>query len=80
MSRVGPLTRLHESGWPVEVENHRRGAVVEDAWPRRCRAALGQVIVIVIGLDDLVEAQRAAGRPQDRDDAKLLEAARELTR
>lgn len=52
------------------------GAVFEDSWSRRCRAAWGAITVNVIALDDLIVAKRAAGRPQDQDDVKLLEAAK----
>lgn len=52
------------------------GAVFEKAWPRRCRAVWGAIGVNVIDLDDLIAAKRAAGRPQDLRDVKLLEAAK----
>lgn len=52
------------------------GAVFEEAWPRRCRAAWGSLTVNVIDLDDLIATKRAAGRPRDLSDVKLLEAAK----
>jgi hypothetical protein len=43
------------------------------AWPRRTTVVWQGIDVYVIGLDDLVEAKRAAGRPKDWDDLRLLE-------
>jgi hypothetical protein len=49
------------------------------AWTRRLRADLGAVAVNVAGLADLIEMKRRAGRPQDAEDVRALEAlAREL--
>jgi hypothetical protein len=46
----------------------------EAAWPRRLRADLGGVSVNVAGLGDLIEMKRRAGRPQDLEDVRALEA------
>ncbi len=43
------------------------------AWARRCQAHVGGLRVPVIGLDELLENKRAAGRPKDRADLDLLE-------
>jgi len=51
----------------------------EPAWQRRMRAQLGAISVDVASLSDLIEMKRRAGRPQDLDDVRQLEAiAREL--
>ena len=51
----------------------------EVAWPRRLRADLGGLTVSVASLVDLIEMKRRAGRPQDLEDVRQLEAiAREL--
>jgi hypothetical protein len=51
----------------------------ELAWPRRLRADLGGLEVSVASLGDLIEMKRRAGRPQDLEDVRHLEAiAREL--
>jgi hypothetical protein len=44
------------------------------AWPRRLRADLGGIVVNVASLADLIEMKRQAGRPQDLDDVRALEA------
>jgi hypothetical protein len=49
------------------------------AWARRLRVDLGGVTVSVVSLVDLIEMKSRAGRPQDLDDVRQLEAiAREL--
>ncbi len=60
----------------IDILRSIPGVVFEEAWPRRCRAEWGSMIVNVIALDDLITAKRAAGRPQDEADVKTLEAAR----
>jgi hypothetical protein len=46
----------------------------EDAWLRRVRADLGGALVNVAALRDLTEMKRRAGRPQDLEDVRALEA------
>ena len=53
------------------------GATFEDAWQRRARVQWGSRMVNLIGLDDLIAAKRAAGRPQDLRDLKLLLAVKQ---
>jgi hypothetical protein len=51
----------------------------EPAWERRLQADLGGLSIQVASLADLIEMKRRAGRPQDLDDLRQLEAiAREL--
>jgi hypothetical protein len=49
------------------------GVDFAQAWTRRTTVVWQGVDVHVISFDDLVEAKRAAGRPRDRDDLRLLE-------
>jgi len=53
------------------------GVTFEDAWQRRARVQWGSRTVNLIGLDDLIAAKRAAGRPQDLRDLKLLLAVKQ---
>ncbi len=46
----------------------------EEAWQRALWVDLGDVRVAVASLEDLVAMKRRAGRPQDLDDVRLLEA------
>lgn len=49
------------------------------AWSRRLRADLEAAVVNVASLADLIEMKRRAGRPQDLEDVRALEAlARDL--
>lgn len=52
------------------------GVDFAQAWTRRTTVVWKGVEVYVIAFDDLVEAKRAAGRPKDRDDLRLLERFR----
>ena len=60
----------------IDILRSIPGGVFEEAWPRRERASWGTITVNLIGLDDLIAVKRAAGRPQDLADVRLLEAAR----
>jgi hypothetical protein len=53
------------------------GVTFEEAWQRRARMHWGTMSVNLIGLDDLIAAKRAAGRPQDLADLKLLLAVKQ---
>ena len=48
------------------------GVDFAQAWTRRKTVAWRGVDVHVLGIDDLVEAKRAAGRPKDRQDLHML--------
>jgi hypothetical protein len=71
--------------WSADLPGTEVDLFVEDplpfeaAWPRRLRADLGVLTVSVAGLSDLIAMKRRAGRPQDLEDVRELEAiAREL--
>lgn len=63
---------------PVRVDILRSvdGVETERAIDRAVMVVLGELNVPVIALDDLILNKRAAGRPQDRADAVLLERVR----
>lgn len=50
----------------------------EEAWQNRQQASYGGEKVYVIGREDLIKVKRAAGRPQDLEDVRSLEASRKL--
>lgn len=71
--------------WSTELPGTEIDLFVEDplpfeaAWLRRLRADLGGLRVSVASLGDLIEMKRRAGRPQDLEDVRHLEAiAREI--
>jgi predicted nucleotidyltransferase len=45
----------------------------EAAWKNRAEAQFGTVSSHYLGLDDLLRAKEAAGRPQDRADVRVLQ-------
>lgn len=47
----------------------------EQAWKNRVDARFGPVQAYYLGLDDLIRAKEAAGRPQDRADVRVLRRA-----
>lgn len=51
------------------------GVVFDQAWERRVQTEWSGTPVAVLGLDDLIAAKRAAGRPQDRLDERALRKA-----
>jgi predicted nucleotidyltransferase len=51
----------------------------EAAWKNRVDAHFGAVTVHYLGLDDLLRAKEAAGRPQDRADVRVLQRAKRQT-
>jgi predicted nucleotidyltransferase len=55
------------------------GVDLDRVFERAVESRWGDAAVRVIGLDDLIANKRAAGRPQDRVDAELLERARAAT-
>lgn len=61
----------------VDVMMDVPGVDARRAWRRRVPATYGGASIAILGLEDLLAAKRAAGRPQDRlDVARLLLSAR----
>jgi len=62
----------------VDILSEVEGVEFDDAWRRREMLDLDGLVVPVLGLDDLIEAKRAADRSQDRADVEALERIRSL--
>ena len=73
-SEAGPSRRTQSR---IDLLRSIPGVTFEEAWPRRMRAKWGSLSVNLIGLDDLIAAKRAAGRPQDLADLELLLAVKQ---
>jgi hypothetical protein len=58
----------------IDLLNELTGIDFEQAWSRRHIVSIDQLEVPFISLNDLVEAKRACGRPQDLIDLEKLEA------
>jgi predicted nucleotidyltransferase len=54
------------------------GVQFDEAWERRVEVQFDDVSVTIISREDLIQAKRAAGRPQDLLDADSLEQASDL--
>jgi hypothetical protein len=57
----------------IDVLSELTGVDFEDAWQTRVLARYGDVPIAYLGLEMLLRAKRAAGRPQDLVDADRLE-------
>jgi len=57
----------------IDVLNSIDGITFEEAWPRRVEGRHGDVLMWVIGIDDLIANKRAAGRSTDLADVEKLE-------
>jgi len=63
----------------IDVLTKVSGVRFEDAWPRRVQANFAESVRCnVIGLEELLQNKRAAGRPQDIADVAALERLRRL--
>lgn len=78
LETLGPDQILYMGKPPVRVDILRAIPGVEfgEVFERRVETEWDGVPVLVIGLDDLVNAKRAAGREQDRLDVIALEKVR----
>jgi len=78
LAALGPDEILYMGKPPVRVDLLRSipGADFDEAFTRRVETEWDGVPVLVIALDDLIAAKRAAGREQDRLDVIALERAR----
>ena len=63
----------------IDILTAISGVEFAEAWPRRIEASFGDgVVSAMIGRDDLLRNERAAGRPQDLADVDALERSRGL--
>jgi hypothetical protein len=75
-AQEGNVYQIGISPVRIDILVSIEGVQFEDAWTRRVERSLGDLTVPILSREDLVRNKRAAGRPQDRIDAKRLEAAR----
>jgi len=64
----------------TDVHPFVKGISFEQVWKGRIAAAIGGAPAFFAGLDDLIQMKRAADRPKDREDLRVLEALKEKTR
>lgn len=63
----------------VETDIHPfvAGATFDQVWKNRISGTYGNEKVFYASLDDLITMKRAAGRPRDLDDLKILQALKQ---
>jgi hypothetical protein len=60
----------------TDIHPFVKGAAFEQVWKGRISGAIDGVPTFFAGLDDLIERKRAANRPKDREDLRVLEEIR----
>lgn len=63
---------------PTDLHPFVRGVLWRNVWANRVESVLGGTPVSFASLDDLIRMKRAAGRPKDVEDLRVLEPIREL--
>lgn len=58
----------------TDIHPSALGATFETIWNNRVKDEIEGVPVFVASLDDLIRMKRAANRPKDREDVKVLQA------
>lgn len=60
--------------YAIETDIHPfvKGVSFDLVWKNKVRAKFGDTFVYFASLDDLIEMKKAAGRPQDLEDLKIL--------
>ncbi len=60
----------------IDVQTSTPGVRFEEVWPRRRAVEYAGQTFYVLSRDDLIASKRAAGRPRDLEDVRMLEAGR----
>ena len=60
--------------YTVEVDIHPfvKGVKFQDVWKNKVKAKIGNAETSFASLDDLIKMKKAAGRPKDKEDLKVL--------
>jgi len=58
----------------VETDIHPfvKGVTFEEIWRNKIRNKIGKAFTYFASLDDLIKMKKAAGRPKDKEDLKIL--------
>jgi predicted nucleotidyltransferase len=56
----------------IDIHPYVKGVKFEDVWKHKVNAKMGKVKTHFASLDDLIKMKKAAGRPKDREDLKIL--------
>jgi hypothetical protein len=60
----------------VDIHTHPPGLTFATAWKNRTRRRQDRHTVLLASISDLIRAKKAAGRPHDLEDARLLQLKR----
>lgn len=63
----------------VDILTHVKGLIFREAWKNKVVLSLEDITIPSLCLDDLIKSKKAAGRPRDIEDIKILEMARKKT-
>lgn len=58
----------------IDVQTATTGIKFEEVWPRCRRVEYAGQTFFILSRDDLIASKRAAGRPKDLEDVRMLEA------
>jgi hypothetical protein len=61
----------------IDVQTSTPGLVFKDAWRRRVTMAYEGQDLYIVAREDLIASKRAAGRPKDLEDIRVLEMEHE---
>ncbi len=76
-ARPGTFLQIGVAPVRVDILTEVSGLTAQEAWKRRVKTRYGTTSIAVLGLDELIKAKQASGRPQDKLDlAKLLKRKR----
>lgn len=66
----------------LEVDLHPfvKGVKFIDVWKHKVKDKIGKTEVYFASLDDLIRMKKAAGRPKDKEDLKVLRRLKKLTK
>jgi len=56
----------------IDIHPFVKGIKFEDVWKNKVKAKLGRVDTYFASLDDLIKMKKAAGRPRDKEDLRVL--------
>ncbi len=60
----------------VDLLTQVKGLTFEDSWRKKVVLTLDDLTIFALTLEDLIRSKKAAGRPGDMEDVKILEMAR----
>lgn len=77
---VSKKVLIRQYALQTDVHPFVKGISFEQVWAGRVAGAIGDAPAFFAGLDDLVQMKRAADRPKDREDLRVLEALKQKSR